>query len=104
MSKHRDARRRARSTWLLIQLKSIAVAWVWIAGRPLGPQPRSNAWTALHHPFTICPLCCLGQGEKQFLPCYSLKNTVLFTSVQAVISLRLSEGISDSLSVQPLAC
>jgi hypothetical protein len=26
------------------------VAWVWIAGRPLGSKPISNAWTALRHP------------------------------------------------------
>jgi hypothetical protein len=50
------------------------------------------------------PLCCLGQGEKHLFPCYSLKNTVLFTSVQAVISLRLSEGISDYITAQPSPC
>jgi len=33
------------------------------------------------------------------------KNTVLFTCVQAVyLFLRLSEGISDSITAQPLAC
>jgi hypothetical protein len=62
---------RARSTWLLANLKSIAVAWVWIAGEPSGSQPRSNAWTALRHPFTVCLYAAKAKGEKQ----YSLQLT-----------------------------
>src|SRR5271156_3492548 len=54
--------RRALSSWY--NSKSTAVAWGWIAGRPLGSQPRSNTLTALRHPFTAA-LCCQGQGEKQ---------------------------------------
>jgi|SRR5277367_70251 len=101
ISKYRDARRPARSLGSWVLLKSIAVAWVWIAGRPLGSQPRSNAWTALRHPFGSA-LYCQGQGEKQcFLATHS--EYLAFHFGASHLSLQLSEGIRGYLSVQPPA-
>jgi hypothetical protein len=95
ISKYRDARRRARSLGSWVLLKSIAVAWVWIAGRPLGSQPRSNAWTALRHPFVL-PYAAKAKVRSN-VSLQLTENIVLSTSVQVTClcnSLRVSGGIS----------
>jgi hypothetical protein len=55
---------RARSTWLLGNLKSIAVAWV---GLPVSPQGFDRDQTLGLRSIIplLAALCCQGQGEKQ---------------------------------------
>jgi hypothetical protein len=71
---------------------------------PSGSEPRSNAWTALHHPFTICPNVAKAKVRSNAsfathlrIPCFSLL-------CKLHVALQLSESISDSIPVQPRAC
>jgi hypothetical protein len=84
-----------RSTQLL-NFISTAVAWVWIAGRPLGSQPRSNTWTALR--LTSLTSCSF-QNRGAKLP-YLTRVPRFLLPCKRGISLRLFEIISASSSLQ----
>ena len=47
-----------------MNLRSTAVAWVWIAGWPLGSQPHQTLGLRSIIPL-LAARCCQGQGEKQ---------------------------------------
>ena len=103
-------KRRALSSWYFF--KSTAVAWVWIAGRPLGSQPRSNAWTALRHPLLHALIIQEPRCEAVLLyfslrvSCFSFPCKLLCFPLRFLpyASLRLPEIIKDSTSAQPQTC
>jgi hypothetical protein len=95
-----EKERRALGSWYF----SNQLQWLGF-GFPIGPWAKtgSNAWTALHHPFTI-RLDVAKAKVRSSVSCYSLRVPCFSLPCKLYISLRLPKSISEYLLAQPLAC